>query len=199
MYSIAILTVILTADVPLDASAMSASEVNDFNQLLQRRDVQVELGVTTAQLLNRDFHARMIALSRQFEQRMSELSKAEIQAFTQQRQVEKLSEALKALSPEQQKRLQQIHRQYQGLTRGPFVALDRSLELTDPQKTLLKNIQSAFEADLRKALWDFYRQSQIDLQQELTPEQREVWNLAVGQPFDFEQSYPEQSLIGVLQ
>ena len=48
MYSIAILTVILSADIPLDATAMSASDVSDFNLLLQRRDVQVELGVAPA-------------------------------------------------------------------------------------------------------------------------------------------------------
>ena len=199
MYSIAILTVILSADIPLDATAMSASDVSDFNLLLQRRDVQVELGVTTAQLRDRHYIARMSELSRQLRQRASELPITEIQAFSQQMQVEALTATLKALSPKQQTRLQQIHRQYQGLTKGPSAVMDRSIELTEPQKALIKGINSAFEAELQKQLWDFYRLSQLDLQQELTPEQREVWNRAVGKPFDFEPSHPEQSLMGVLQ
>jgi len=198
MYLI-ILVPFLEDSSKLEAEALPQDEVRELNALLARGGVQAELRMTTSQVSSPAVSRRVRQLLTELEQRLPTQSDSEIAELSQRIEVEKLTATLDSLTSQQIVRLLQIHRQFQALTQGPLAAIQREVQLTSAQRALLTRVQSDFEVELREVLWSFHRQSQTELQQVLTAEQRESWNKNVGDVFEFEFKHQGQSLFGILQ
>ena len=165
--------------------------------LLRRNDVIRELAITDDQrramgraLLSREVRERLQVIRDQY----PSPSNAAFDEVYRQR-----ATALKTvLTPNQLQRLDELSWQFE--LRGNFgKTLRGAVSLDDEQQNLIAKRETELANELQQELQAFYRKSQRDLQELLTPEQRDKWKELVGVPFEFQSYWSGLTPLGVLR
>lgn len=177
----------------------SPCDVRDFNELLEREDVQAELRMTREQRADiRSSRDAIHDLQSQLRFDQPVLTTAQAAKVQEKIDTKKLTAAIKHLTEKQLLRLDQLRIQYQVLRRGLPSAMRESVDLTQEQQELLREKEVALGNELREMMWKFYRKSQQELMQVLTIEQRVIWRNMVKKEFRFDSVYAGLALLGGL-
>lgn len=91
------------------------------------------------------------------------------------------------LLPHQLRRLAQLRWQYRAID-DPVKSIHQAFDVTDDQEQRLIEIEVEMRAKWLKEMWAFYRKSQQEILQVLTPQQRAAWEKKAGDEFQFESS-----------
>jgi hypothetical protein len=192
----------LPGQAPQDSDRFVAGGLPD--QLLQHPDVQEALKLTPQQVKRINEIRRAVHEKHQKElDKLRDLDPQERrrgQAVLDRAVSQEIMQAVgRVLQAEQSKRLEQIHRQQQGLRAFSDPTVDKALRLTDDQRENIKKIgedaarearmlfrtvaQSGFPETLKK-LEKMRRKAIEQAVALLTDEQRKVWQGLLGEPFE---------------
>ena len=168
----------------------SSPELRDLSSLLRREEVLRELKITEDQRVAiRDSRGVTDDLQAERKRRGPSLSQQEFKAFDHRIQVAKINAIVQCLSPAQIVRLEQLLIQYQSLWNGPSQSLDRTLEkslpLSDDQKTRIRDLETDLGNELRVLMWVGCRDIQRELVTLLSLRQRTTWSERIGEDFEF--------------
>ena len=177
--------------------------------LLRRPDVQSELELLDEQ------KSEALALSKKFDERRREILSGFADQFRERdasseadRQVllknvqeafrglhEETEVGLSFLLPHQRKRLSQVEIQFRMRAGGGLGALaspeiGAQLEVTEPQREILRNKAMELGREFGKKVAELRREMQQQLLAELSPEQRTKFEELVGDPFEFQDGPP---------
>jgi hypothetical protein len=171
-----------------------------YDALLQDQNVQKELKITDEQLskTNKVIHEIRIRHEKELAEARTQKS-VQPPAISRKISEEVLKELSSTLRSEQIKRLKQIHVQQQGLLAFADPEVERTLKLSDDQKSKLRALgvdfarqarplfrrgaQGSFETRLKK-MTDLNKQAMEKSVGILDADQKKTWKELIGEPFE---------------